>query len=129
MTLYRGLVLEGGGAKGAWQFGVLKALSERGVQFDAVSGTSVGALNGAIWSANRTDFGEKMWSEISLSSTFLRHPALVPVLVIGGLAPGEPRILPLAQFCQIRQAVYRQLLGIALAGRRKGFNISANFLP
>ena len=33
------------------------------------------------------------------------------------------------QFCQIRQAVYRELLGIALASRRKGFNISANFLP
>ena len=86
MTLYRGLVLEGGGAKGAWQFGALKALAERGVQFDAVSGTSVGALNGAIWSANHTDFGEKMWSEISLSSIFLRRPWLVPVLVIGGFS-------------------------------------------
>ena len=86
MTLYRGLVLQGGGAKGAWQFGVLKALAQRGVQFDAVSGTSVGALNGAIWSANRTDFGEKMWSEISLSSIFLRRPRLVPVLVISGFS-------------------------------------------
>ena len=45
------------------------------------------------------------------------------------LAPGEPRVLPLVQFCQIRQAVHRELLGIALASRRKGFNISANFLP
>ena len=41
----------------------------------------------------------------------------------------KPRILPLVQFCQIRQAVYRELLGIALASRRKGFYVSANFLP
>jgi predicted acylesterase/phospholipase RssA len=86
MTLKRGLVLEGGGAKGAWQFGALRALAERGVRFDAVSGTSVGALNGAIWSANRIDFGEKMWSEMSLSRVFLRRPWLVPLLVIGGFA-------------------------------------------
>ena len=33
------------------------------------------------------------------------------------------------QLCQIRQPVYRELLGIALAGRRQGFNVSANFLP
>jgi len=46
-----------------------------------------------------------------------------------GLAPGEPRIVPLVQLCQIRQAIYRQLLGIALASRREAFNISANFLP
>jgi hypothetical protein len=45
------------------------------------------------------------------------------------LAPGEPRILALVQFCQIRQAVFRELLGIALASRRKGFNILTNFLP
>ena len=47
----------------------------------------------------------------------------------GRLAAGEPRILSLVQFCQIRQAIYRQLLSIALASRRETFNISANFLP
>ena len=44
------------------------------------------------------------------------------------LAAGEPRIVPLVQFCQIRQAIYRQLLSIALASRRKAFDISADFL-
>jgi hypothetical protein len=39
------------------------------------------------------------------------------------LVPGVARILPLVQFCQIRQAVYRELLGIALASGRKSFNI------
>ena len=43
-----GLVLEGGGAKGAYQIGAWKALKEAGVRIRAVAGTSVGALNGAL---------------------------------------------------------------------------------
>ncbi|EKO3928003.1 patatin-like phospholipase family protein [Vibrio metschnikovii] len=43
-----GLVLSGGGAKGAYQVGVIKALSELGTEVHAVSGASIGALNGAI---------------------------------------------------------------------------------
>ena len=43
-----GLALEGGGAKGAYQIGAWKALREAGIRFSAVSGTSVGALNGAM---------------------------------------------------------------------------------
>jgi predicted acylesterase/phospholipase RssA len=86
MTLRRGLVLEGGGAKGAWQFGVLKELAERGLVFDAVSGTSVGALNGAIWSAGRIEVGNKLWSEMSLASVFLRRSWLAPALAVAGFA-------------------------------------------
>ncbi len=44
----RGLVLEGGGAKGSFHIGVLKALYEHGYTFDGVAGTSIGAINGAI---------------------------------------------------------------------------------
>ena len=42
------IALEGGGAKGAYEIGVWKALDEAGVKYNAVSGTSVGALNGAL---------------------------------------------------------------------------------
>ena len=44
-----GLVLEGGGGKGSYQIGVLKAIRELGLEkkIVAVSGTSVGALNAA----------------------------------------------------------------------------------
>jgi NTE family protein len=52
-----GLVLSGGGACGAWEAGALKALAELGARFEAVSGASVGALNGAVASAAR-DAGE-----------------------------------------------------------------------
>ena len=42
------IALEGGGAKGGYEIGVWRALEEAGVRYNAVSGTSVGALNGAL---------------------------------------------------------------------------------
>lgn len=42
------LVLQGGGALGAYQVGVVEALEEAGLRPDWVIGTSIGALNGAI---------------------------------------------------------------------------------
>ena len=56
-----GLVLEGGGSKGAYQVGVLKALLENGYRFDAVTGTSIGALNGAIPAQEGPDTLEEIW--------------------------------------------------------------------
>lgn len=51
-TMKTGLVLSGGGAVGAYQAGVVKALAECGVQISMVSGASIGALNGAILAAS-----------------------------------------------------------------------------
>ncbi|MDD3341333.1 MAG: patatin-like phospholipase family protein [Bacilli bacterium] len=43
----RAIVLSGGGGKGAYQIGVWKALRKMHISYDIVTGTSVGALNGA----------------------------------------------------------------------------------
>lgn len=43
----RGLVLAGGGARGVAHLGALRALREAGHEFDAVGGTSIGAIIGA----------------------------------------------------------------------------------
>lgn len=43
-----GIVLEGGGAKGAYQIGAWRALREAGIRIKGAAGTSVGALNGAL---------------------------------------------------------------------------------
>lgn len=43
-----GLVLSGGGAKGAYQVGVLRYMAESGMAIDAIAGASIGALNGAV---------------------------------------------------------------------------------
>ena len=44
-----GLVLSGGGTRGAFQLGVWKALQEMNIKIKAIAGTSIGALNGALF--------------------------------------------------------------------------------
>jgi NTE family protein len=56
-----GLVLEGGGAKGAFHMGAVKAFLEAGYKFDGVSGTSIGALNGAVIVQGDFETGYKLW--------------------------------------------------------------------
>ncbi|MBK7245758.1 MAG: patatin-like phospholipase family protein [Saprospiraceae bacterium] len=46
-----GLVLSGGGARGAFHIGVLQALEEANIKPDIISGTSVGAIIGCLYSA------------------------------------------------------------------------------
>src|SRR5437870_2200400 len=46
------LVLQGGGALGAYQVGVYEALHEAGIEPDWVIGTSIGAINAAIIAGN-----------------------------------------------------------------------------
>lgn len=46
-----GVVLSGGGAKGLYHIGVLKALEEHGVPIDYISGTSMGAIIGSLYAA------------------------------------------------------------------------------
>lgn len=66
----RALVLSGGGSKGAYSVGVLKALFEAGRQYDVVAGVSVGALIGAnvaLFPPNQQASGysnlERVWTE------------------------------------------------------------------
>lgn len=44
----RAIVLSGGGSKGSYEIGVWKALRKLNINYDIVTGTSVGALNGAL---------------------------------------------------------------------------------
>ena len=68
-----GLVLSGGGAKGAYEVGVWKALGEYGITDDitVISGTSVGALNAALFACSDSGEAEKLWREEVGYSSFL----------------------------------------------------------
>ncbi|RDY24994.1 patatin-like phospholipase family protein [Romboutsia maritimum] len=57
----KGLILEGGGTKGAYQIGAYKALRELGIDFQGVAGTSIGALNGAYILQNDIEVMEDIW--------------------------------------------------------------------
>ena len=49
-----GLVLSGGGAKGVAHIGLLKAITEQGIKIDQISGTSAGAIVGALYAAGHS---------------------------------------------------------------------------
>ncbi|GMQ63214.1 patatin-like phospholipase family protein [Vallitalea maricola] len=67
MSKEYGVVLEGGGAKGAYQIGVLRALKELDVNIKAVVGTSVGALNGVLVAQDNLDKAVELWQNIRYS--------------------------------------------------------------
>jgi len=64
-------VLGGGGILGAHEVGMLRALAESGVAPDVILGTSVGAINGAIFAADPTAEGvsrlSRLWRESNVS--------------------------------------------------------------
>jgi NTE family protein len=68
------LVLQGGGALGAYQAGVYQALSEAGMEPDWVIGTSIGAINGAIIAGNEPSSRrarlQDFWSRIGNGRLF-----------------------------------------------------------
>lgn len=61
-----GLVLAGGGGKGAYQLGAWKALKEMDVRFDAIIGVSIGSINGALIAADEYDKAVDMWNNVSI---------------------------------------------------------------
>jgi NTE family protein len=62
-----GVVFGGGGAKGAYEIGVWKALNELEIPVEVVVGTSVGALNGAIMVQGDFDIAYNMWNDLTMS--------------------------------------------------------------
>lgn len=69
-----GLVLSGGGAKGAYEIGVYKALSAMGADayIDTIAGTSVGALNAVLLDSRGAEYSEHIWSTLKI--TDMLHP-------------------------------------------------------
>jgi NTE family protein len=67
------LVLQGGGALGAYQVGVYEALHDAGIEPDWVIGTSIGAINAALIAGNardeRIDRLNAFWRHVELPST------------------------------------------------------------
>ncbi len=61
-----GLVLAGGGAKGAYQLGAWKAMRELGIDFSAVTGVSIGSINGAFIVSDCFDEAVEFWKSASV---------------------------------------------------------------
>ena len=65
-----GLVLEGGGVKGAYELGALIALIEKGYTFHSITGTSIGALNGAVMASQGIEKLAGYWEEAKYCPVF-----------------------------------------------------------
>jgi NTE family protein len=66
------LLLQGGGALGAYQGGVYEALAEANIHPDWIAGISIGAINGAIIAGNpphsRVDRLREFWTQVTSST-------------------------------------------------------------
>jgi len=107
-----GLVLPGGGARGAYQVGVLKALAEMLPRrtpnpFAVLSGTSAGAVSVAVLASRARSFRtavtdlERVWANFHSSQVFRADAATMlksslhwfAALVLGGLGDRNPKAL------------------------------------
>lgn len=80
MTARKALYLAGGGARGAYQAGVLKGIEHilqvKKLPFDTISGVSVGSINAAILAENADNFSagieklELIWNEIHCNQIY-----------------------------------------------------------
>jgi NTE family protein len=112
------LVLQGGGALGAYQAGVYEALAEAGIHPDWIAGVSIGAINGAIIAGNppnsRIDRLREFWMQATA----------------GGLWPclGDPS-LSLARGDIARNIFNQMSASFAFAGGANGFFTTRPVVP
>lgn len=91
------LVLQGGGALGAYQVGVYQALHERGIEPDWIIGTSIGAINASLIAGNTVEHRvgrleefwgrtrHPSWLELALPWT---GPVMANAVTLAGGIPG-----------------------------------------
>lgn len=98
-----GIALSGGGARGIAHLGVLKALDEAGIEISAISGTSAGAIAGALY-ANGYDPEEVLNIIISTSFFRLIRPAISKTGILK-MSPAEGiyrKYLPHNDFAKLK---------------------------
>lgn len=65
-----GLVLSGGGSKGAYEIGVYKALKKLKKEINIVTGTSVGAINGVFVAQNDLKGSLNFWDHVTFKNIY-----------------------------------------------------------
>ena len=100
------LVLQGGGALGAYQAGVYQALNEAGIRPNRVAGISIGAINAALIAGNpperRVARLRAFWERVSTQSL---APLLDPVALTAGALALWPATRELASAIYASRAV------------------------
>lgn len=147
-----GIVLEGGGAKGAYQIGVWKAFLEYGLKIKGIAGVSVGALNGALMCMGDLKKAEKIWKNVTYSRIMDVNDEIMAAIMQHdlkelGLREASRRgleiiknrgfdVTPLQELIEseieeekIRNSETEFYLGVVDAGKLKGVEFKASELP
>lgn len=139
------LVLSGGGARGAYEVGVLRYIRERleaDTRFDIVTGTSVGAINGAYVAATcdrpraQARALQRVWSQLTIDRVYdfgWRQLRTLPRVLFGKRLPKTPhggRIGGLVDSTALERLVreqipWRRLTENLAAGHLRAFSVSA----
>ncbi len=70
----RALIISGGGAKGAWGVGTVKALKEQGLNYNTLIGTSTGSLMGPLILGDRMAELEDAYTSVTSDDIFNKNP-------------------------------------------------------
>ena len=62
----RAVALSGGGTKGSYELGAWKALLELGIDYQIVTGTSIGSINGALMTTGDYERARELWNTITM---------------------------------------------------------------
>ena len=112
------LVLQGGGALGAYQGGVYEALAEANIHPDWIAGISIGAINGAIIAGNapkdRVDRLHEFWTQVTSIAPWLW--------------PSDP-LQDLARSDDTRNLLNQMSAGLAMACGATGFFFTRPLMP
>ena len=125
----RAVVLAGGGSRGAYQIGVWQAMIQLGMDYQIVTGSSVGSLNGALMVQGEFERARALWEQLTYENVItMKEP---PQLETEGqrrkmfasfareaLEKGGLDILPLEELVRqtideeaVRRALFAQLGG------------------
>ncbi|GAC1574119.1 MAG: hypothetical protein NVS3B7_05860 [Candidatus Elarobacter sp.] len=110
----RALILGGGGARGAYEAGLIAALSKR-ESFDIVCGTSIGAINGMFVAQDMTDRLVDVWRTISTRGVTQLKPELAVLVLLWQASQGLMRS-PLTEKASHALSMLRALPQLTTAG-------------
>lgn len=76
-----GLALGGGGSRGAYEIGVLKALEEMNIEIGAITGTSIGAVNAAGYLMGDLALVENIWRSLDKDAMIKFKDINIPEII------------------------------------------------
>lgn len=76
-----GLALGGGGSRGAYEIGVLKALEEMNIEIGAITGTSIGAVNAAGYLMGDLTLVEDIWKSLDKDAMIKLKDINIPEII------------------------------------------------